>query len=284
MTVFHRARTVTCCALQVVVIVLLAGLEAEEQGGAEATRTSPTVRVGRKRQTLVRLHDPAYWLALCPALHISGESHLKAVQDKQGRAGAARLRKAQRVREDLIEDGYAKVECPDAVIPAAVVQRLRRGVARLVSAGWPATFILVFDECWQAVRGMQQLLQQVHTGVTLACSFDIVAWHVDPGAGQAGFSPHRDRQPEDWTLRGIPRGVPNTFTRDRDGKQMAKYNTCWLALSGDDIYVCVCVCACARVREGLGAALIACRTGEKFFSYMYSSTCIARSFSPGSCD
>jgi len=209
---------------------------------------------------------------------------LKAVQDKQGRAGAARLRKAQRVREDLIEDGYAKVECPDAVIPAAVVQRLRRGVARLVSAGWPATFILVFDECWQAVRGMQQLLQQVHTGVTLACSFDIVAWHVDPGAGQAGFSPHRDRQPEDWTLRGIPRSVPNTFTRDRDGKQMAKYNTCWLALSGDDIYVCVCVCACARVREGLGAALIACRTGEKFFSYIYSSTCIARSFSPGSCD
>ena len=29
-----------------------------------------------------------------------------------------------------------------------------------------------------------------------ALNFDVLAWHVDARKGQAGFSPHRDRQPD----------------------------------------------------------------------------------------
>lgn len=58
-----------------------------------------------------------------------------------------------------------------------------------------------------------------------------MAWHVDPAAGQTGFSPHRDRQPEDWVPRGLPKSVRKTFHTQNDGTLLAKYTTCWLAVS-----------------------------------------------------
>jgi hypothetical protein len=48
-----------------------------------------------------------------------------------------------------------------------------------------------------------------------ACNLDILAWYVDPNAGQAGFSPHRDRQPDDAAA---------TFRRDGS----AMYATAWV--------------------------------------------------------
>lgn len=81
----------------------------------------------------------------------------------------------------------------------------------------------------EAIEGMQTLIDAA-THRKNRCSYDIVAWHVDAQAGQKGFSPHRDRQPQDWMPRGLPKDVRSTFRSEVDGR-VAKYNTCWLAVS-----------------------------------------------------
>ena len=211
-----------CSTAALVILAVGVWVEgASKEGASRPGRLAPRTGLSGPQG---HLHDPAYWLDLCPGLHIFGGA-------EKGDKATARLSEARRAREDLEEDGYAKIERPGAVVPAAIVSRLRRGVSSLVQAGWPATFIMVYDECWDAVRGMEELLRHVQPGVGFVCSFDIVAWHVDPGSRQAGFSPHRDRQPEDWTQWGLPPDVELTFSRDQDGKQTAKYTTCWLALS-----------------------------------------------------
>lgn len=51
--------------------------------------------------------------------------------------------------------------------------------------------------------------------VTLPAPQDILAWRIDPSRGQAGFSPHRDRQPDDAAA---------TFRADGS----ARYATLWV--------------------------------------------------------
>ena len=48
---------------------------------------------------------------------------------------------------------------------------------------------------------------------------DMLAWYIDASKGNVGFSPHRDRQPDD---------SPSTFRPD--GK--AKYTTIWIPFTG----------------------------------------------------
>ncbi|CAE7934802.1 unnamed protein product, partial [Symbiodinium necroappetens] len=55
---------------------------------------------------------------------------------------------------------------------------------------------------------------------------DVVGFLVRPSQTK-GFSPHRDRQPEDWTPKGVPPETSATFKADG----MAKYVTLWAALT-----------------------------------------------------
>jgi ectoine hydroxylase-related dioxygenase (phytanoyl-CoA dioxygenase family) len=49
-------------------------------------------------------------------------------------------------------------------------------------------------------------------------SMDFLAWYVDTRCGDSGFSPHRDRQPDNAAA---------TFRKDGT----AKFTTCWVPLS-----------------------------------------------------
>lgn len=167
--------------------------------------------------------DKDYWLALCPRLSITEQPAWKA------RVSPGGLIEADRVRQDLIEDGYSKIAQRGAVVSQEIVAQLNAGIVNLVRAGWPATFIIIYDEAWEAIEGMQTMIDAA-THRKNRCIYDIVAWHVDAESGQAGFSPHRDRQPEDWMPRGLSRDVRSTFSSKIDGR-VAKYNTVWLAVS-----------------------------------------------------
>ena len=83
-------------------------------------------------------------------------------------------------------------------------------------AGWPATFILMYDEAWQladlANQKMRSLTSNINNG-------DMLAWDIDPNRDEAGFSPHRDRQPDD---------IPSSF---HSTSGMPKYSTAWIALT-----------------------------------------------------
>jgi hypothetical protein len=143
-------------------------------------------------------------------------------------------------REQLRRKGYASVDEPFA--PDSLVESLRDGVGRLCTAHsrdgdgggrgrgeeeeqtcYPAPFVFLFDEAWELAAASSS---GVMSGSTLASNrfhFDLLAWHVsgdsegDSGRG-GGFSPHRDRQPDD---------VASSFSPEGD----AKFVTHWVALS-----------------------------------------------------
>jgi len=102
----------------------------------------------------------------------------------------------------------------------------------------PATFVLLFDETWKLARESYHLLLQDDDGTkdtqqhqqkgilhrnssTMAFNFDMLAWYIDPKLNQAGFSPHRDRQPESLS------DLKQSFYSDGQ----AKYITHWIALA-----------------------------------------------------
>jgi hypothetical protein len=101
------------------------------------------------------------------------------------------------VRLSVEEDGYYSSANNDVgFLPVDTslkthVVKLRMAVELLVSHGYPPTFVLLLDECWDTVEIMSELMN-AGTGNSV-CNMDILAWLVDPKEG-SGFSPHRDRQ------------------------------------------------------------------------------------------
>ena len=79
-----------------------------------------------------------------------------------------------------------------------LVRKLEAGAHLLAQAGWPATFLAMFDEAYQLAEHCQQFMTGVTQGKN-TFSYDVVGFYVQDGVG---FSPHRDRQPEDWQPHG----------------------------------------------------------------------------------
>ena len=116
----------------------------------------------------------------------------------------------KRSRECLRKRGYALVD--ECVFPQEKLVQIRKGIEQLHALGYPASFILLFDVTWDIAAISRDLFQK-------SClesnqfQFDILAWHI---TGE-GFSPHRDRQPED---------AKSTFVGED-----AKFVTQWIALT-----------------------------------------------------
>ena len=101
------------------------------------------------------------------------------------------------IRRRIDDDGYYSSANIDAYPPDMSglsdfqIGKLQRAVKLLVYQGYPASFVLLLDECWDAVDSMREMML-AGTGNSV-CNMDILAWLVDPNEG-SGFSPHRDRQ------------------------------------------------------------------------------------------
>eukprot|EP00041_Stephanoeca_diplocostata_P005382 m.61093 g.61093 ORF g.61093 m.61093 type:complete len:498 (+) comp15752_c0_seq1:288-1781(+) len=188
--------------------------------------------------------NPVYWRELCPRLTVSIDTEPDAAPRNNGLLKlqdvvSVRLGKGTNYRRRLDEDGY--FTCIELTQPLkrnsmykglsndsdgsvdrafadkfmATVAALAEAIDVLEDAGWPSTFLMVYDEVWI----LQQLVQPVMTAASGNLpNMDILALKVDPAHGSAGFSPHRDRQPTD---------VAGSFRADGS----PKYTTCWLALS-----------------------------------------------------
>ena len=73
----------------------------------------------------------------------------------------------------------------------------------------------MYDEAWQLSRTIDNHMGPI-TGNTN--NGDMLAWDIDPNRNEAGFSPHRDRQPDH---------IPSSF----HSNGMPKYSTAWVALT-----------------------------------------------------
>lgn len=158
------------------------------------------------------------WLKLCPELHICNEAFQCSVATKRERSGRQREVKGELAAcaQRLEEDGVFCLQ-EETVMEEDLVDVLRRGAEVLEGKGWPATFLILFDETWAALEAIRPVIEATG-GPKNRCNGDILAWLIDPSTGAAGFSPHRDRQPE---------RIADSF--HKDGKP--KYMTCWIALS-----------------------------------------------------
>jgi len=158
--------------------------------------------------------DSNAWEAICTGLSIASTS----TNTNGGRISKSGVHvanpkfktKHERRREKLIHNGYALVD------DLFDVQLLRKGIEDLHKQNLPATFILLFDETWRLACESKRVLEQTSHKKNVF-NYDLLAWYIPPGS--PGFSPHRDRQPDD---------APSTFHSD---DQQAKFITNWIALS-----------------------------------------------------
>lgn len=162
-------------------------------------------------QTMTTVASPDYWRRVCPELHVEDATFWQAAAQRQAKHVEACNQaswREHRVRR-LQDRGF--FEAGDVARDMAA--RLGDAVRRLVALGWEASAILAYDEAWEAGVRCEAIVAATTTSTQL--NFDVLAWHVT--AGEAGFSPHRDRQPTrpaETFVAGSP-----------------KYATAWLALT-----------------------------------------------------
>jgi hypothetical protein len=147
--------------------------------------------------------DPCYWRRLCPDLTVDGVSaNGNDRRDCRGVESANRgMNHGNNYRNRLREDGYALVNEVVASksnlleILCIAIEQLHSVVDSCLSvscSGIPATFVLLYDETWLLASQSWRFIQQ-STVPTIRFHYDILAWNVT----NQGFSPHRDRQPDD---------------------------------------------------------------------------------------
>ena len=107
------------------------------------------------------------------------------------------------MRSRLVDDGYFTTAPAGQLAELVSLPAVRAGMSRIVAAGWPATMILLYDEAWAITLHFASLVGALSGN---EMSFDMLAWLVAPARGEAGFAPHRDRQPSD--VRASFRGAP----------------------------------------------------------------------------
>jgi len=152
------------------------------------------------------LSDATYWRQLCPDLHVDDAAFQNAAEPAVPRVGDEEI---NTLKERMNHEGY--FPCTTGMDRVAM-EELARQVVLLTQYGWPPSFLVIFDEIWRLVKRMELLMDQTSGN---RMNMDILIWMIDPNRQQSGFSPHRDRQPED---------AGKTFREDGS----PHYTTCWM--------------------------------------------------------
>ena len=145
---------------------------------------------------------------MCPELHVGDEAFCAQCAALTG--GPMTNVELDALRARLVDDGYLTTASSAELAAAVSFKAVREGMRRLVAAGWPATLILLYDEAWVIAHHYGSRVSAACGGNVM--SFDMLAWLIAPSEGQAGFAPHRDRQPPDVRGSFHPDGSPKYCT------------------------------------------------------------------------
>ena len=166
-----------------------------------------------------------FWRRLNPELHVCDESWMDRHSAATQSATAPHVITSDAVdviKNRMRSDGYATT-APRWTID---IEMLAVAALRLRAAGIPPSFIIVYDETWALGADAARVMGPV-SGGNLP-TLDTLCFIVDP-ADACGFSPHRDRVPDDWKARHAEEAfstVASTFRADGE----ARYSTIWVAL------------------------------------------------------
>jgi hypothetical protein len=167
--------------------------------------------------------QPEFWCQICPHLHISTApvdviDDAVSTQQKSATASAESAStsssEVSRYRQEQLRTvGFVEI---DDKLNESLIECLRQGIENLSQAGLPATYILLYDETWELGLASCSILRHA-THPKHQFGYDVLAWCIE----QSGFSPHRDRQPENDT------NVMASFTQQGD----PDFVTHWIALT-----------------------------------------------------
>ncbi|HMW92550.1 MAG TPA: phytanoyl-CoA dioxygenase family protein [Candidatus Obscuribacter sp.] len=123
-----------------------------------------------------------FWLEMNPDFSISNRR-------KKVQAFKLEQQKLRLVEEQLKEEGYFKI---DEILPMDEMKRLAALVTKVRNENWPSAFAFVYDESWELFYHLNELISRLlGQGYHVLPAF--YAFYVEPGAGNTGWCPHRDR-------------------------------------------------------------------------------------------
>lgn len=147
---------------------------------------------------LSRFHDKSFWTSLVPGLRIEDRASFSDIKawEVPGREETA-------FQALLDREGY--VHMPGLQSPERA-RRLADAATRLVNAGIPAVFCMVFDEFWIPAFSLAKILKTA-LGAAYSMLPDFWVYHIDPALSERGWTPHREKGREALFPDGRPKSV-----------------------------------------------------------------------------
>ena len=160
-----------------------------------------------------RLRDAEFWRTLNPDLTISDRPPAQA-----GVVFENAWAQSEPVRRRLVREGVAT---SPVIVPEGTRQQLTAAVERLVAAGLPPGFVLVYDEFLQLIAALMATWQPLLGADVVMVPRDFWVFHVPAGDplfdGTAAFGPHRDADaPDARLLAGELPSILNIWLALRD--------------------------------------------------------------------
>jgi hypothetical protein len=140
-----------------------------------------------------------FWTALAPELHVNDAAFLA-----QQRAMNVDAKSMQALRDLIRVEGYFQLPPQQWGLP---IKQMADLIRALDQQAIPLPFSFVYDEFWCLYVRLHQILEGL-LGPGYLRLPDFWTWLVDPGRGQSGWSPHRDKG--HWSL--FPDGSPKAVT------------------------------------------------------------------------
>jgi hypothetical protein len=194
--------------------------------------------------------NECYWKALCPRLHVGSADMRRALADTMIDPEADLV---DELRDRMSQDGYWDVSHDalreDGTVHlswAVNVAAMAEAMTLLTKAGWPPSFLLMYDEPWLLAHQLKYVIRMTSGNQMLYdFAFFNVGSNLTPtgevdeagGASSRGWAPHRDRG-EDATKAAFRNdGTP-------------QYCTTWVALTDATTYSSCLACVPKRHDPG----------------------------------
>jgi hypothetical protein len=140
-----------------------------------------------------RFHEPEYWRALAPNLHIEDSSLFEDV---------TRVELKPEWKNQFRDEGYLHGNAQwglDVALMAGTVRSLS-------AAGLSPVFAFLYDEFWHPFVRLHLLFRSL-LGGDYAFLPDFWVWNVDPRKREAGWQPHRDKGRKALFADGSPKSI-----------------------------------------------------------------------------
>jgi hypothetical protein len=144
------------------------------------------------------LVDRAFWQAFAPKLHIEDPEMLATAS-----VMALPPQQTPALREQLKREGYLHALSVNWDVD---LQLMADTIRALTTQGLSPVFGFLYDEFWLPFRKLAPIYQALLGDYALLPEFWI--WHVDPGRGESGWKPHRDK----GFISLFPDGSPKSLT------------------------------------------------------------------------